>query len=40
MRRRRKPKSILVIGMGRFGRHLALKMQEFGNSVMVVDIKE
>jgi trk system potassium uptake protein TrkA len=30
-------KSILVIGMGRFGRYLALKMQEFGNSVMVVD---
>jgi len=30
-------KSILVIGMGRFGRHLALKMQEFGNDVMVVD---
>jgi trk system potassium uptake protein TrkA len=25
--------------MGRFGRHLAMKMQELGNSVMVVDIK-
>jgi len=40
MRQKRKPKSILVIGMGRFGRNLAMKMQELGNSVMVVDIKE
>jgi trk system potassium uptake protein TrkA len=39
MKLKRKPKSILVIGMGRFGRHLAIKMQELGNSVMVVDIK-
>ena len=30
-------KSILVIGMGRFGRHLALKMQALGNDVMIVD---
>lgn len=30
-------KSVLVIGMGRFGRHLANKMQELGNDVMVVD---
>lgn len=37
---KRKSKSILVIGLGRFGRHLAMKMQELGNSVMVVDIKE
>jgi len=40
MRLKQKQKSILVIGMGRFGRHLAIKMQELGNSVMVVDIKE
>lgn len=33
-------KSILVIGMGRFGRHLALKMQELGNNVMIVDKDE
>lgn len=33
-------KSILVIGMGRFGRHLATKMQELGNDVMVVDSHE
>lgn len=30
-------KSILVIGMGRFGRHLAKKMQALGNDVMIVD---
>jgi trk system potassium uptake protein TrkA len=39
MKQKRKPKSVLVIGMGRFGRNLAVKMQELGNSVMVVDIK-
>lgn len=30
-------KSVLVIGMGRFGRHLAKQMQMLGNAVMVVD---
>lgn len=30
-------KSILVIGMGRFGRHLSYKMKELGNDVMIVD---
>ncbi len=30
-------KSVLVIGLGRFGQHLALKMQELGNDVMIVD---
>lgn len=30
-------KSILVIGMGRFGRHFAERMQELGNDVMIVD---
>jgi trk system potassium uptake protein TrkA len=30
-------KSILIIGMGRMGRHLANKMQELGNEVMVID---
>ena len=34
---KQKQKSILVIGMGRFGRHLALNMQEMGHSVMVAD---
>lgn len=33
-------KSILVIGMGRFGRHLASKMSELGNDVMIVDKEE
>lgn len=30
-------KSVLIIGMGRMGRHLASKMQQLGNDVMVVD---
>lgn len=30
-------KSILIIGMGAFGRHLALKMSELKNDVMIVD---
>lgn len=33
-------KSVLVIGMGRFGRHLASKMSELGNDVMIVDKSE
>lgn len=40
MKRIHKVKSILVIGLGRFGKHLAMRMQELGNSVMVVDIEE
>ncbi|MDO5573813.1 MAG: TrkA family potassium uptake protein [bacterium] len=30
-------KSVLVIGMGRFGRSLATKLYELGNDVMIVD---
>lgn len=30
-------KSVLIIGMGRMGRHLAHKMQQLGNDVMIVD---
>ncbi len=33
-------KSILVIGLGRFGTHLALRLMELGNEVMVVDKDE
>ncbi len=33
-------KSVLVIGMGRFGRHLSMKMSELDNQVMVVDWNE
>ena len=33
-------KSVLVIGMGRFGYNLALQMQNLGNQVMVVDDDE
>ena len=36
-KQKQKQKSFLVIGMGRFGRHLARNMQEMGHSVMVVD---
>lgn len=30
-------KSMLVIGVGRFGRHLSRKLSELGNEIMVVD---
>ena len=33
-------KTILVIGLGRFGRHLSLKLMELGNEVMVIDKDE
>lgn len=33
-------KSVLVIGMGRFGQNLAMKMQSLGNDVMIVDRDE
>lgn len=33
-------KSFLVLGLGRFGRHLAHKLMELGNEVMVVDQDE
>ncbi len=33
-------KSILIIGSGKFGRHLCRKMAELGNQIMLVDIVE
>ncbi|MCI8326497.1 MAG: TrkA family potassium uptake protein [Lachnospiraceae bacterium] len=33
-------KSILIIGMGIIGQHLAMRMQQMGNEVMVVDKNE
>lgn len=33
-------KSVLIIGMGRFGHHLAKNMLELGNDVMIIDIDE
>lgn len=33
-------KSILLIGVGRFGRHIADKLNELGHEVMAVDISE
>ena len=31
-------RSMLVIGLGRFGEYLALRLAELGNEVMVVDL--
>ena len=33
-------KSILLIGIGRFGRHIAIKLNELGHEVMAVDHNE
>ncbi|MFY9198186.1 MAG: TrkA family potassium uptake protein [Acutalibacteraceae bacterium] len=33
-------KSVLVIGLGRFGKHMAMKMAELGNEVLAIDINE
>ncbi|MEG2349868.1 MAG: TrkA family potassium uptake protein [Hungatella sp.] len=33
-------KSILIIGMGRFGRHLCINFSQLGNQIMIVDEKE
>lgn len=33
-------KTVLVIGMGRFGKHLAIRLAELGNEVMIVDKEE
>lgn len=33
-------KSVLVIGLGRFGKHMAKKMQEDGHSVLAVEMSE
>lgn len=35
-----KMKSILLVGLGRFGRHIAEKLNELGHQVMAVDKKE
>lgn len=33
-------KTMLVIGIGRFGKHLAIRLSELGNEVMIVDKQE
>ena len=33
-------KTMLVIGIGRFGKHLATRLSELGNEVMIVDKRE
>ena len=35
-----KKKSVLLIGLGRFGRHLAVKLNDLGHDVMAVDDDE
>ena len=30
-------RSVLLIGLGRFGRHMALKLQERDNEILAVD---
>lgn len=33
-------KSMLLIGLGRFGRHMAMEFASLGNEVLAVDIDE
>lgn len=33
-------KNILLIGLGRFGKHIAMQLNEMGHEIMVVDINE
>ena len=33
-------KSILLIGLGRFGRHIAQELNELGHQVMAIDCNE
>ena len=33
-------KTVLIIGMGRFGHHLARNMNALGNEIMIVDKDE
>ena len=33
-------KSIMLIGLGRFGKHIAMKLRELNHQVMAVDHKE
>lgn len=33
-------KSVLLIGLGRFGRHIAMNLNELGHQIMAVDIRE
>ena len=40
MAKKRASKSMLVIGVGRYGKYLALKLLELGNDVMIIDQDE
>ena len=35
-----KMKSVLLIGLGRFGRHIAKTLDELGHQTMAIDVKE
>ena len=40
IRRRESMKNILLIGLGRFGKHIAMQLNEMGHEIMAVDINE
>ena len=40
MEEKKAMKNILIIGLGRFGRHCARKLNEMGHQVMAVDVRE
>ena len=33
-------KNVLIIGLGRFGRHIAMQLNQLGHEIMAVDWKE
>ena len=33
-------KNILLIGLGRFGKHIAMQLNQMGHEIMAVDINE
>ena len=33
-------KTVLLIGLGRFGRHIAMKLNELNHQIMAVDVDE
>ena len=33
-------KNVLIMGLGRFGRHIAMQLNQLGHEIMAVDWKE
>ena len=33
-------KNILIIGLGRFGKHIAMQLNQMGHEIMAVDLNE